>query len=40
MRVCQIDGKGQIIAKEENYLFPRLGVEALGFGIMGEINDV
>ena len=40
MRVCQIDAKGQIIAKEENYYFPRLGVEDLGYGIRGTINDV
>ena len=39
-RVCQIDAKGQIIAKEENYQFPMLGVEALAFGISGIINDV
>ena len=39
MSVCQIDAKGQIIA-EENYHFPRLGVESLGFGIRGTINDV
>ena len=40
MRVCQIDAKGQIIAKEGNYQFPRLRVEALGFGIWGTMNDV
>ena len=40
MIVCQIDAKGQIIAKEENCCFLRLGVEALGFGIRGKINDV
>ena len=40
MIVFQIDAKGQIIAKEENYYFPRLRVEALGFGIRGTINDV
>ena len=38
--VYQIDSKGQIIAKEENYQFPRLGVEALGFGIRGVINYI
>ena len=37
---CQIDVKGQIIAKEENYWFPRLGMEALGFRIRETINDV
>ena len=36
----QIDAKGQIIAKEENHQFPRLGVEALRFGVRGTINDV
>ena len=40
IRFFQIDAKGQIIAKEENYSFPRLGVEALGFGIRGTMNDV
>ena len=40
MRVFQIDAKGQIIAKEENYYFHRLGVEALGFGKRGTMNDV
>ena len=40
MIVCQIDAKGQIIAKEENHYFPRLGVEALGLGISETINDV
>ena len=40
MRVCQMDAKGQIIAKKENYKFPRLGVKAFGFGIRGTINDV
>ena len=31
IRFFQIDAKGQIIVDEENYQFPRLGVEALGF---------
>ena len=40
MRFFQIDAKGQIIVKEENYEFPRLGVESFAFRIRGTINDV
>ena len=40
MRFCQIDAKGQIIAKEENYQHLRLGLESSWLGIRETINDL
>ena len=38
--ICQRDAKSQIISKEKNHYFPRLGVEALRFETRAIINGV